>query len=205
MHICIGKLTIIGSDNGLSPGRRQAIIWNNAGILLIAPLGTNFSENLIRILTYSFTKMHLKMLSVKWHPFCLGLNVLRFWVEHVTITYLAHEPAFQSKVWNMIWSSQLLEVELELSKYAQLFIFPCEPLILSNVWIFYVDDIWHETHGSKFRKSLGIGLTCCCANILEIIGKLSVKSVCIMNIFVYLVYFLCTLPSKYSPEFERLT
>ena len=25
-HICVGKLTIIGSDNGLSPGRRQAII-----------------------------------------------------------------------------------------------------------------------------------------------------------------------------------
>ena len=25
-HICVGKLTIIGSDKGLSPGRRQAII-----------------------------------------------------------------------------------------------------------------------------------------------------------------------------------
>ena len=43
-HICVGNLTIIGSDNGLSPGRRQAIIWTNAGILLIGPLGTNFSE-----------------------------------------------------------------------------------------------------------------------------------------------------------------
>ena len=30
-HICVGKLTMIGSDNGLSPGRRQAIIWNNFG------------------------------------------------------------------------------------------------------------------------------------------------------------------------------
>ena len=39
-HICVSKLTIIGSDNGLSPDRRQAIIWNNAGILLIGPLGT---------------------------------------------------------------------------------------------------------------------------------------------------------------------
>ena len=47
MHICVGKLTIIGSANGLSPGRRQAIIWTNAGILLIGPLGTNFSEILI--------------------------------------------------------------------------------------------------------------------------------------------------------------
>ena len=27
--------TIIGSDNGLSPDRRQAIIWTKAGILLI--------------------------------------------------------------------------------------------------------------------------------------------------------------------------
>ena len=26
MHICICKLTIINSDNGLSPGRRKAII-----------------------------------------------------------------------------------------------------------------------------------------------------------------------------------
>ena len=34
-HICISKLTIIGSDNGLSPEWRQAIIWTNAGILLI--------------------------------------------------------------------------------------------------------------------------------------------------------------------------
>ena len=37
----MGNLTIIGSHNGLSPGRRQAIIWTNAGILLIRPLGTN--------------------------------------------------------------------------------------------------------------------------------------------------------------------
>ena len=43
MHICVGKLTTIGSDNGLSPGWRQAIMWTNAGILLTGPLGTNFS------------------------------------------------------------------------------------------------------------------------------------------------------------------
>ena len=76
-HICVVKLTIIGSDNGLSPGRRQAIIWTNAGILLIGPLGTNFIEILIGIQTFSFKKMHLKMSSAKWRPFGLGLNVLR--------------------------------------------------------------------------------------------------------------------------------
>ena len=68
-HICVGKLTIIGSDNGLSPGRCQAIIWTIAGILLIGPSGTNFSEILIGIQTFSFKKMHLKMLYAKWHPF----------------------------------------------------------------------------------------------------------------------------------------
>ena len=78
-HICVSKLTIIGSDNGLSPGRRQAIIWTNAGILLIGPLGTNFSEISITILAFSFTKMRLKVSSGKWRPFCLGLNVLTWW------------------------------------------------------------------------------------------------------------------------------
>ena len=75
-HICVSKLTIIGSDNGLSPGRRQAIIWTSAGILLIGSLGTNFSEILIGVQTFSFKKMHLKMSSAKWRPFCPGLNVL---------------------------------------------------------------------------------------------------------------------------------
>ena len=75
-HICFGNLTIIGSDNGLSPGRRQAINWTNVGILLIGPLWSNFSETFIEIHTFSFKKIHLKMSSGKWRPFCLGLNVL---------------------------------------------------------------------------------------------------------------------------------
>ena len=79
MLIYVGKLTIIDSDNGLSPGRRLAIIWTNAGILLIGPLVTNFSENLFGTQTFSIKKMHLKMSSAKWRPFYLGLNVL--WVE----------------------------------------------------------------------------------------------------------------------------
>ena len=75
-HICVGKQTIIGSDNGLSPGRRPAIIYTNAGILLIGPLGTNFSEISIKSLTFSFTKIRLKVSSAKWRPFCPGLNGL---------------------------------------------------------------------------------------------------------------------------------
>ena len=89
-HICVGKQTIIGSDNGLSPGRRQAIIWTNAGILLIGPLGTNLSEISIKILTFSFTKMRLKVSSAKWRPFCLGLNGLKFLIKYILI-YLQAE------------------------------------------------------------------------------------------------------------------
>ena len=77
-HICVRKLSTLGSDNGLSPGRRQAIIGTNAGILLIWPLGTNLSmlsEILIEIRIFSFKKMVLNVLSAKWWPFCLGLNV----------------------------------------------------------------------------------------------------------------------------------
>ena len=79
MHLCVCKLTSIGSDNGLSPGRRQAITSTNVRILLIGPLGINFSEILIEIHTFSFKKIHLKMLFGKWQPFCLGLNVLTHW------------------------------------------------------------------------------------------------------------------------------
>ena len=78
-HICVSNLTIIGSDNGLSPGQCQAIIWINAGILITGPLGTNFSEILIEIYIFSFKKMHLKMWSGKWWPFCLGLSVLKYY------------------------------------------------------------------------------------------------------------------------------
>ena len=76
MHISISKLTIIGSDKGLSPGRCQAIIGTVTGILLIGPLGTNFSEILIIIHTFSFKKIHFKMSFIEWQQFCLSLNVL---------------------------------------------------------------------------------------------------------------------------------
>ena len=75
-HICVSNLTIIGSDNGLVPTKPQAIIWTNAGILLIGPLGRNFNEILSEILTFSFKKARLNVSSAEWGLFGLGLNVL---------------------------------------------------------------------------------------------------------------------------------
>ena len=120
-HICVSRLSITGSDNGLSPGRRQAIIWTNPGILLIGPLGTNFSEILIEIKTFSFTKIHFKMSSAKRRPFCLGLNVLKrskhddatVWkVFHITVGLWWDPPfvgainsqsASNEELWHLFW------------------------------------------------------------------------------------------------------
>ena len=67
----------IGSGNGLSPEQRQAITGTNADLLSIGPLGTNFSEIVIKIPKFSFMKMPLKMLSAKRRPFCPGEDELR--------------------------------------------------------------------------------------------------------------------------------
>ena len=114
MHIWVSKLTIIGSHNGLSPDRPQAIIWTNAGILSIGPLGTNFSEVLIEIHTLLFRKMHLKMLSGKWQPFCLSLNVLKRQNFHNTKSLLCLLMAWQQQqpghnyTWYSIFSPNIL-------------------------------------------------------------------------------------------------
>ena len=85
-HICIGKLTIIGSDNGLSPEQRQAIIWTNAGILLIGPLGINFSEILIEIQTFSG----------------LGLNELNQWTTRSWLAKVKYSVSQMSE--KMEWA-----------------------------------------------------------------------------------------------------
>ena len=59
----------------------QAITWTIAEILLIRLLGTNFSELLIRINSFLFKKMHLKMSSGKCCPFCPSLNVLNAFIK----------------------------------------------------------------------------------------------------------------------------
>ena len=76
----------IGHHTGPS---RHTIIWTNAGILLIRTLGTNFNETLSKIRTFSLKKMHLKMSSGNWPPFCLGLNTL---IGDVEGSVLCHRP-----------------------------------------------------------------------------------------------------------------
>ena len=106
-HFCISKLAIIGSDNGLSPGRRQAIIWTIDLLLLIKPLGINFSNILIETNTFSFKKMLLKMSSGKRCSFCLGLNVLTYF-DPTSLGTTDHPVALKQPLQN----GQLLMCEL---------------------------------------------------------------------------------------------
>ena len=133
-HICIVKLTIIGSDNGLSPGRRQTIIWANAGILLIEPLGTNFTEILHGIQTLSFKKMYLKMSSAKWRPFCLGLNVLNKQDGAMTWERFLHYWPF---VRGICW-----RIPVTKASYAGLWCFICN-VCQTSCWTHsWGDDAW---------------------------------------------------------------
>ena len=105
-HICVSKLTIIGSDSGLSTARRQNVIWAGSGILSMGPVAKNFSEILIEIYIFLLRKMPFKMSSAKWLPCWIGFNVSS--VETTVITralnldYLLQEiiisPLFDTKI-----------------------------------------------------------------------------------------------------------
>ena len=94
-HICVNKLIIIGSDNGLSPGRRQAIIWTNAEILLIGPEGTKFSEILNEIHIYhsrnAFENVVWKMVAILSRRQCV--NCAKWW------TSIGHGNKTLTKLW----------------------------------------------------------------------------------------------------------
>ena len=112
MHICISiLLNIIASDNGLSPGKYQAIIWTNDGILLTGPRGTNFSEIFSEIWTFSFKIMHLNVSSAKGWPFRLCFNVLKQQAIsiHYTDSIVEYPWLFYQKV---AWKSKHLMLEM---------------------------------------------------------------------------------------------
>ena len=76
-HICVSKLTIIGSDNGLLPGRHQAIIWTKAGIWSIEPLGTNFNRNSnIFIQENAFESVVCEMAAMLSRPQCVNHTII---------------------------------------------------------------------------------------------------------------------------------
>ena len=117
-HICIGKLTIIGSDTGLSPGRRQAIIWTNAGIFywtLRNKLQWNSNRNSsIFIEENIFENVVCEMLSISSRSRCvnsLGYVGTYQFVDWTTDFIYLHQIQWFSKwyhIWNQGWSTCLI-------------------------------------------------------------------------------------------------
>ena len=141
MHIsiiCLSKLTIIGSDNGLWPGQRESIVWTSAGILLIGPSGINLSEILVKILTFSFQKLHLKMSSVKWRPFCLGFNVLTLymlnWIQETQIYTQAFCIIPQQSNGLGHWNKSLMQTRTCLYLHALLMTWWCKEPGHQQAW-----------------------------------------------------------------------
>ena len=91
MYASVNRVSI-GSDNGLSPDRRQAIIRISAEILLIGLLGTNFNDILAKILTFPLKKMRLKVSSAKWWPLCCGTIGIRRTVYAIMMTAAVLAP-----------------------------------------------------------------------------------------------------------------
>ena len=84
-HICFCNLTNFGSDN-------LSHCWNTVNWTLRNKLQWNFNRNS----DISFQKMHLKVSSAKWQPFCFGLNVL------------THCPRVEVAVLFKVWFSNSL-------------------------------------------------------------------------------------------------
>ena len=153
-HICVSKFPILGSDNGLAPGRRQAIIWTIAIILSIRPLATNFNETLIEINTFSFKKMHLKMSSAKWRPSCLSLNVLNYGF----LSPLSQKN-FHQYLWHCMYGNLYILLCITFfQEYCFGYLYVCCPLQITTVWCYgnkYLNCHCHCQQQTKLIKTIG--------------------------------------------------
>ena len=134
-HICISKLTIIGSDNGLSPVQRQAIIKTNATIMLIGTLGTKFSEIFSKIFTLYSRKCIWKYRL--WN----GLNVLIIFkrlglIEDISSPFAIYPlPVYDPHLWNIdnlfvgIWSCSRSRITKNV-------------VIMNQIWWQIITVIW---------------------------------------------------------------
>ena len=140
MPICVSKLIIIGSDIGLLPGRCQAIIWTNAGILSIGILVTNFCEILSGIHEFSSRKCIWK---------CHLLNGSNFVSASMySLQFLRKRPKFQPFVYFFCDSKDLVH------KWFMSWLKSAENYCWSN----FGCNGWIRTKFCRYHNSW----TCCC-------------------------------------------
>ena len=135
--ICVDNLNIIVSDNGLSPGWHQAIIWTNSGILLIGPLGRNFSGILSEIHIFSFQKMCLKMSSEKFGHF----------VVFCVLTHQMLVPcAYSTWPWSSLYMQWPSSYPLTTSPFLA-------PIVINDLICAFVDETPYWKWPTRFGKS----------------------------------------------------
>ena len=106
----------------------QAITRTNAGLLLIGPFGTNFSQTWVIVQRFSFKTMKLKMSSVKWEAICLGLNVL---------------PTYRFKSWRLNNQDQSSHITFSnIFSWNETFEFQLTLIFLSNIFAFKTSLKW---------------------------------------------------------------
>ena len=154
-HIRVSNLAIIGSYNGLSPDRCQAIIWTNAGILLIGPVGTNFSEILIEILKVSLKKMRLEVSSAKWRPFCLGLHVLKntYAMEPVISASSLYQSQFRLPFVHKLLPNICTTAKISLPTFPLLIDYPWWKIYRSSFFNLGLAYRWHSTRPGANQPS----------------------------------------------------
>ena len=100
-----------GSSSNLSSFQNQIVIKTNADGLTIRPIGTNFSEIWIRIQTFSFKKIHFKILlqhlSILSRPQCVKVSFhFCIWciTPHAAELILGLRPANESRSYKLTLS-----------------------------------------------------------------------------------------------------
>ena len=146
-YIWVIKATIIGSDNCFSPDQRHDIIWPNAEILLIGHSGPNFSEILIEIHTFSFNKMHLRMSSGKWQPYCLGLYVLRVRFVHGSCSLVFGYGLVQVNCYCPASRTTLVATRFRVAVICPIIQVPhCIRVFFYFVWYVFINHIFQFYH-----------------------------------------------------------
>ena len=134
--MCVSKLTSIGPDNGLAPMTRQAIIWTDAGILFIEPLGTHFSKISIEIHIFSFKK------TPSHYHHCANF-IWRHWTYEMPVRYNLSSVRVTSSIFS----------QLSIIQYVGLCVFslPISFVMIERIYILCLiiiikSEVWTITH-----------------------------------------------------------
>ena len=150
-HICVDHLTIIGLDNGLSPSHYLNQCWN----IVNWTFRNKLHEILIKVHTFSFKKMHLKMSSGRCWPFCPGLNELTVIGSLGMNFILSIHCLVHTKP--SVWRGCLTDVRIPIISYDQ--------VVLSVLCLYYWTSYNREGRGPLYWN-VALIFFCICETVI---------------------------------------